>query len=399
MKSSKFRPEILAPAGDLERLKWAFLYGADACYIGGRDFSLRANAKNFSIEEIEEACKYAHERNKKVYVTVNIVFHNEDFNNVKEYLKELERIKIDAVIISEVFLIDIIKEVAPKLDIFISTQLSTLNVESVKYLENLGVKRIVLGRELSKEEIEEISNKTNVELEVFIHGAMCYAYSGRCVLSNYLTKRDSNRGGCSQVCRFNFKMDEIDSDVEFTMAPKDLSLIKYIKDIIDLKITSLKIEGRMRSLYYIATVVNTYKNAIDDYLDGTLSEEKLLNYEKILMACSNRDNAPQFFNKFPTHHEQYYLGREEKSNQDFLGIVTHYDEYNKEVHLIVKNYFKKGDIVEFFSPNDETIKFKIPLMYDLDGSEIDVARHPEETLKFKIDKKLEKNTIMRRPII
>lgn len=392
--------ELLAPAGDLERLKFSFLYGADACYIGGLDYSLRANAQNFSLDQIKEACLFAHKLNKKVYVTVNIIFHNEDTKNLEEYLKNLEICGVDAIIISDLFVAKLASEVAPNLKIHISTQTSTLNYEAVNFLKKLNVERVVLGREASREEIKEIIDKTKIEVECFIHGAMCASYSGRCVLSNYFTNRDANRGGCAQICRWCFPLydtndNEVLSDTKFTMSTKDLSMITNIKDMIDIGIASLKVEGRMRSNYYVATVINTYRNAIDDYYKNNLTDEKIKYYQKILNRCANRDNKEQFYNSFPTEQEQYYLGRNEVSNQDFLGIVIDYNEYNSEVTLSQRNYFKKGDVVEIFGPSIEPFTFTIPDIYDEEGNILEVANHPEQIIKFKIPKKVYQYDIMR----
>ena len=394
------RIELLSPAGNLEKLKIAFLYGADACYIGGRDFSLRANAKNFSIEEIKEACTYAHNLGKKVYVTVNIVFHNEDVNNLKEYLIKLEECKVDAIIVSDPLVIDVVKNNNINIPLHISTQISSLNYEDVLFWENIGCERVVLGREISKEEIKEIIDKTGIEIECFVHGAMCSSYSGRCVLSNYFTGRDANRGGCAQICRWTFPLydkdkNKIESDTEFTMSTKDLSLIKYIKDMIDIGITSLKVEGRMRSNYYIATVISTYREAIDTYYNNNLTEDKIEYYSNILNRVANRESIAQFFNKFPEVDGQYYLGRQEVSNQDFLGIVTDYDEETHTVTVTQKNYFKKGIKVEMFGPNIKTFSFEIPDIYDEEGNLLEVANHPEQTIKFKLDSKVYKDDIMR----
>lgn len=392
--------ELLAPAGDLERLKYSFLYGADACYIGGRDYSLRANAQNFSLEEIKQACTFAHKLNKKVYVTVNIIFHNEDTKNLEKYLKELENIGVDAIIISDLFIAKLASVIAPKLKIHISTQTSTLNYEAIEFFKKLNIERVVLGREASREEIKEIIDKTGIEVECFIHGAMCASYSGRCVLSNYFTNRDANRGGCAQICRWEFPLydangKEIISDTKFTMSTKDLSMITNIQDMIDVGVASLKVEGRMRSNYYVATVINTYRNAIDDYYQNKLTEEKLSYYQKILNRCANRDNKEQFYHSLPSEEEQYYLGRNEVSNQDFLGIVIAYDEYNNEVTLSQRNYFKKGDIVEMFGPNIEPFAFTIPDIYDEEGNILELANHPEQIIKFKIPKKVYQYDIMR----
>ena len=395
--------ELLAPAGNLEKLKFAYMYGADACYIGGRDFSLRANAKNFSIEEMEEAVNFAHKLDKKVYVTVNIAFHNKNEDKLLDYLKELERIKVDALIISDVLVIDLINKHKLNLKIHISTQSSTLNIETVKFWKSLGVERVVLARELSREEIKDIIDSTGMEVECFIHGAMCSSYSGRCVLSNYLTNRDANRGGCAQICRWEFPLYDsnlniIESDTKFTASSKDLMMIDYIKDMIEIGVSSLKVEGRMRSNYYVATVINTYRNMIDDYYNNTLSDDKISHYKKILERVANREAVPQFYNKLPGVDEQYYLGRNEVSNQDFLGIVEDYDEETKMVTITERNYFKTGDVVEIFGPNIETFSFIMPDIYNENNDKINIGRHPEEILKFKLDTKVYKGDMIRTKI-
>ena len=391
--------ELLAPAGSLDRLKIAYLYGADAVYIGGQNYSMRANAKNFSLDDIKEACTYAHKLGKKVYVTVNIVFHNEDFDGLIDYLKKLEEYQVDAIIASDMAIIDIIKDNNIKLPIHISTQMSNANYESIMYLKNEGVERVVLARESSKENTKEIIDKTGIEIECFLHGAMCSSYSGRCVLSNYFTGRDANRGGCAQVCRWCFDMEDgtnkIESDTQFTMSCKDLSLIRQLKEMIEIGITSLKVEGRMCSNYYIATVISTYREAIDHYYAGTLDDEKIEYYSKVLNRVANRESTSQFFDKFPSVDEQYFLGRQEVSNQDFLGLVLDYNKETKEVTLTQRNYFKKGDLVEVFGPNIKTFTFTVPDIYDEEGNLLEVARHPKQIIKFKLDQEVYKDDIMR----
>lgn len=395
--------ELLAPAGNLERLKIAYLYGADAVYIGGQNYSMRANAKNFSLDDIKEACTFAHSLGKKVYVTVNIVFHNEDFIGLVDYLKKLAEYQVDAIIASDMAIIDIIHDHNIKLPIHISTQMSNANYESVMFLKNEGVERVVLARESSKENTKEIIEKTGIEIECFLHGAMCSSYSGRCVLSNYFTNRDANRGGCAQICRWCFDLDDgttpIENDTQFTMSCKDLSLIKQLKEMIEIGITSLKVEGRMRSNYYIATVISTYREAIDHYYAGTLDDEKIEYYSKVLNRVANRESTSQFFDKFPSVDEQYFLGRQEVSNQDFLGLILDYNQATKEVTLTQRNYFKKGDVVEVFGPNIQTFTFTVPDIYDEEGNLLDVARHPKQIIKFKLDTKVYKDDIMRVKVI
>ena len=385
--------ELLAPAGDLERLKLAFHYGADACYLGGKDFSLRANAKNFSLEDLKEAAEYAHSLNKKVYVTVNIIFHNEDLDGLIKYLKELEKINIDAVIVSDLAVVNIINENNINLEVHLSTQASTLNSYAAKFWKDLGVTRIVLAREASREDIKAIKEKTGLDLEVFIHGAMCTSFSGRCVLSNYATNRDSNRGGCAQVCRWMFDIEG--SDNTFMMMPKDLCMAYYLKDLIEIGANSFKVEGRMRSVYYVASIIMTYRELIDKIYDNTLTKSDLEYAIAILNRTANRESAPQFFDKIPTYKEQYFNGREEQSNQDFLGIVKDYDEEKGIVTIEQRNYFKKGDIVEFIGPNLETFTYEVNNIYDEDDNIIDIVRHPKMVVKLPINIKLHKDDMMR----
>lgn len=384
--------EILSPAGDLERLKWALTYGADAVYIGGYNYSLRANANNFSIDEIKEAVTFAHNLNKKVYVTVNILFHNEDLKNLDDYLIELSNANVDAFIVSDMAVIKRINELKLKPELHISTQESSTNKYTIKFWENLGATRVVLGRECSKLDMIDIKENTNAELEVFIHGAMCTSYSGRCVLSNYVTKRDSNRGGCSQVCRFTFNMDD---NNDFQIASKDLSMIDYLEDLINIGVSSLKIEGRMRSMYYIATVVDSYKKVRDMVINNTLTEEKLNYYKKVLNRVSNRENRPQFFDKEPGVNEQYYTGREEASNQDFLGLIKKVDDL---VTIEQRNNFKIGDEIEVFGPNTAPQKFTLEYMVNEKMEETNVARHPREILYIKVPFKVNSGDILRVPI-
>lgn len=398
MKNRKI--ELLAPAGNLEKLKWAINYGADAVYIGGVNYSLRANAKNFTLKEIKEGVNYAHLKNAKVYVTVNIVFHNNDVIGLEEYLKDLDEIGVDAVIFSDPVVIDLVKKNDLKLELHLSTQASILNKDAAKYYIDKGVSRIVLARECSKKDIKDIIDSLGVEVECFIHGAMCTNISGRCVLSNYFTNRDANRGGCCQVCRFNFNLYDkdkcqISKEDNFSIAPKDLSLFDYIKDMIDINVSSLKLEGRMRSIYYISTIVSVYRKIIDMYCNNNIDVEYINKARKILYRCANRDVAPQFFNKFPAENEQYYGSRQEDSNQDFLGVVLEYDEDVKQAIIEQRNYFKPGDKVTIFGPNKDDYSFIITELYDEDKNIIDAARHPKQIVRINCSMKVEKNDLMR----
>ncbi len=385
--------EVLSPAGDLERLKWALMYGADAVYIGGYNYSLRANANNFSIQDITEGVAFAHSLGKKVYVTVNILFHNEDLEGLTEYLTTLSDIGVDAFIVSDLAVIKRIRELNLKPEIHISTQESSVNKFAVKFWESVGATRVVLARECSKIDILDIKNNTDAELEVFIHGAMCTSYSGRCVLSNYVTKRDSNRGGCSQVCRFIFKTKKYD---DFQIASKDLSMIDHIPELVDMGVSSLKIEGRMRSMYYIATVVNTYKNVVTLYKEGKLTNELTEYYKRVLNRLSNRENKSQFFTGDVNVSDQYYTGRKEVSNQDFLGVVLDYSDNVMKIEQ--RNNFKVGDTIEVFGPNTLTTKIKVDSIINEENESVSVASHPQEVLYVKVPFKVEKNDILRVPI-
>lgn len=374
--------ELLSPAGDLERLKVTLLYGADACYIGGYKYGLRANAINFSLEEIKEACDFAHNLGKKVYLTMNMVFHNEDYLEVKEYIKEVVERGIDAFILSELNLVGYIKKNYPHVEVHISTQNTNTNYLSVQFLKSLGVDRVVLAREVGFNDIEKIRKLVDIDLEVFIHGAMCTFYSGRCALSSYFTNRDANRGGCSQVCRFLFKDDK---DSFFSLATKDLNLIDYITKLIDLNVASLKVEGRMRSIYYLATVIGTYRKLIDKYYMNNLTIEDVKKFKTNLERVSNRDNSSQYMKNNIDYNDQYYLTeRSEKSNQDFLALVLSYDKDNKILHLKQRNLFSKGDKVVLFTPTNE-LSFIVNEIYDEKDNLIEVANQADSYVKIKLD--------------
>lgn len=388
-------PELLAPAGDFEKMKFAYLYGADAIYCGGQNFSLRANAKNFSLEELKEATEYAHSLNKKIYVTVNIVFHDDDLNGLEDYLKYLDSIHIDGIIASDITVIKACQEINLNLSVCLSTQASTLNSRAVRFWQKLGVTRVVLAREASREDLINIA-KTGIEIETFIHGAMCTSFSGKCVLSNYMTNRDSNRGGCAQVCRWEF---DTDNGVNLSIMPKDLNMVPFIKEQIDLGVASFKIEGRMRSIYYVSTVLLAYRRMIDAALNGTLTLEKENYYLKVLNRCANRESTPQFFDKLPGENEQYWNGRTEVSNQDFLGLVLDYDESTKMATLEVRNYFESGYETEFFGPNHETFSYIVNTIYDDNNEKINVCNHPKSIVKLPVDARLEKNDMMRLKMI
>ena len=384
--------ELLAPAGDLEKLRIAYLYGADAVYCSGKKFGLRANANNFSLEELEQAVFLAHQLNKKLYVTVNIIFHDDELNGLEDYLKFLDKIKVDAIIASDILVTRKCQKLGLSLEVHVSTQASILNSEAGLYYKKYGVTRLVLAREASLEDIKDIKEKTSLELECFVHGAMCTSFSGRCVLSNYCTNRDANRGGCAQICRWIFQYEN--QEQVFSMTPKDLNLIEYIDKMIGIGVNSFKVEGRMRGIYYVATVILVYRRIIDKILHKDLTEGEKNYYLAILNRCANRDSVPQFVDGLPRENEQYFLGREEFSNQD-LGIVISFEEQNNIVTLEERNYFKEGDVVEFFGPNHETYTYRIENMRNELDEVIEVANHPKMIIKLKVNFKLEKYDMMR----
>ena len=397
------KPELLAPAGDLERLKVALNYGADAVYFGGTMFGLRANAINFSIDDIIEGTNYAHKLNKKVYVTVNIVLHNKEIEGLLEYLKKLEEIGVDGIIVCDPYIVELAHQ-NTKLNICISTQESTLNYEAVKFWQKEGVKRIVLGREATKEDIIQIKKEVpDMEIECFIHGAMCASYSGRCVLSNYFTGRDANRGGCAQICRWTFDLlDEnkkiIKCPKKFTFQTKDLTMLKYIPEMIDIGIDSFKIEGRMRSIYYIASVVSTYRKVIDEYCNNKEKYEYNLEYEKTLSSVANRDSITQFFNGINNETLQYYNERKEISNQEFVAVVLDYNKETKLAKMEQRNNFKVNDKIEIFGPENKNVKLTVKEMYDENMQKITVAPHPQQIIYVKIDEEVYKNNLVRKLI-
>lgn len=390
--------ELLAPAGDLERLKIAVLYGADAVFIGGKEFSLRARASNFSLADIKEGCEFAHKHQAKVYVTMNIVPHNDDLAGLEDYLLSLVDCQVDAIIVASMHIAQMALKVAPSLEVHLSTQMSVANSAAVNYIHSLGISRIVLAREVSLAEIEKISKNTTAELEVFIHGGMCASYSGRCMLSNYMTNRDANRGGCAHSCRWNYTLmsnEQVINDENefFNMGSKDLMAIRQIPKMIDIGVKSLKIEGRMKSVYYIATVVRTYRKLIDDYYST-----KEIDYEFLLEEISkaeNRLSSTGFLLAPPTPNEQLYNMRSEVPTKEFVGYVLDYDEISQMALIEQRNYFSPNDELEFFGPKLNNTRYKIGKIYDEELNELEVARHPKQKLKIFVPFKLSKHDMVR----
>ena len=399
---NKQKVELLAPAGNLEKLKIAYLYGADAVYVGGKKFSLRARASNLSYDEIKEAALFANKLNKKLYITMNIVPHGSDFDELVSYLQFLESVNVTGIIVSSLYIADVCKKYAPKLELHLSTQASVSNHLAIKQYADFGFKRVVFARELDKTEIANIIKRINVEAEVFIHGGMCVSYSGRCMLSNYMTNRDANRGGCAHSCRWNYDLEDLNNqkinNKYFNMGAKDLNAFRDIFDLIDCGVSSLKIEGRMKSLFYIACIVRTYRRLIDDYYkyNGDISKVDFKYYENEILKAENRLTSVGFLRGKVTKKEQLYNVRSENPTKDFLGIVLDYDEDKNIVTLEQRNYFKVGDVVEFIGPNLDNYSFVIEKMTDEEGLELTIARHPLQIIKMNVPIKLEKNDMMRK---
>ncbi|NEU31590.1 U32 family peptidase [bacterium LRH843] len=402
------KPELLAPAGNLEKLKVAVHYGADAVFIGGREFGLRSNADNFSIDDMREGVQFANKYGAKVYVTTNIFAHNENMDGIEEYLRSLEAVGVTGIIVADPLIIETCKRVAPKVEVHLSTQQSLSNWLAVKFWKEEGLHRVVLAREVGLEEMLEMKNHVDIEIETFIHGAMCIAYSGRCVLSNHMTARDSNRGGCCQSCRWDYDLYETnedgtkalfqDGDAMYTMSPKDLNLVQSIPKLIEAGIDSLKVEGRMKSIHYIATVTSVYRKVIDAYCADPDHFQIDKAWLDELEKCANRDFAPQFFEGEPTFNEQMYGNHPKRTKYDFAGLVLSYDESTSVATLQQRNYFQLGDEIEFFGPEIGNFTQKVEKIWDEKGNELDAARHPLQIIRVKVDNPVYPKNMMRKEI-
>lgn len=401
--------ELLAPAGDLEKLKYALIYGADAVYVGGQIFGLRASAKNFSFEDMKKGVEFAHKRGKKIYVTLNIIPHNEDLKELPAYLKKLSEINVDAVILSDPGTLMYVKEYAPNLEIHLSTQANNTNYMSANFWYKQGVKRVVVARELSFEEIKEIKENIpkDMELEGFIHGAMCISYSGRCLLSNYMSSRDANRGQCAHPCRWNYYLVEEkrpgelipvteDEKGTYFFNSKDLCMIKYIPELVNSGLSSLKIEGRMKSIYYVANTVRVYRRAIDDY--NRSPEDFAFNPEwiKELSKASHREFTTGFYLNKPTEDDQLYSSSSYIREYDFIGVVLDYDKERGMALVEQRNRIFKGDYIEVIGPDYKGFEFQIERMLNDKDEHIDVAPHPQQKVKIYMDRPVEKYYILRR---
>lgn len=396
--------ELLAPAGNMEKLKMAILYGADAVYLAGEEFGLRTASDNFTFEEMKEGIDFVHEKGKKAYLTMNIIPHNDDMANVSKFIEKAVLTGIDAVIVSDPGMFTIIKSAVPELDIHISTQANITNTETVKFWHLAGATRVVLARELSINEIKEIRANIaeDMELEAFVHGAMCISYSGRCLLSNYMTGRDSNKGDCAQPCRWKYHLMEekrpgeyfpIQEDKRgtFIFNSKDLCMIRHIPELISSGISSLKIEGRVKSSFYVATVVKAYRDAINAYYNNQPYDEKW--FEEI-SKVSNRDFTTGFFFGKPGHDDHNYSTSSYIRNYDFVGIVKGYDKSKEMVVIEQRNRFQVGDTVEVMPPDGPVTEFVVNEMFDGEGNNITVAPHPQMEVRIPM-KPLPQHAILR----
>ena len=402
------KPELLAPAGTMEKLQMALAYGADAAYLGGAQFGLRAFGGNFTNEEIRAAVNLAHGVGKKIYVTVNVFPHNDDLVSLPDYLRFLADVEVDAVLVADLGVFMLAREVAPQLPVHISTQANNVNWRTVRAWQELGAERVVLARELSREEIREIRRHTDVEMELFVHGAMCISYSGRCLLSSYFTGRDANRGGCAQSCRWKYALVEesrpgecypIEEDARGTyiMNSKDLCLLPYLDEVVDSGIDSLKIEGRMKSVHYVTSVVKAYRMALDACLTDTsykVREEWLTELEKV----SHRSYTTGFFFGKTTEADQIYGSSSYEQTSDFVGLVRAYDEKTKIAAVEQRNNMKLGQEIEIFQPVGASFRQKLAEMWDTEGQEIAAAPHPQQIIRMRMAQPVEVNSILRRDV-
>lgn len=395
--------ELLAPAGDLERLKTAVRYGADAVYLGGKQFSLRSRASNFDLKEIKEGVDFANQYGAKVHVTVNIVPHDEDLKGIEAYLKQLEEIGVTAVIVASVSIMEIAKRVAPKLEVHVSTQQSSTNSAAVAFYEQIGADRVVLARECSMDQIEKIVQNSNVDIEAFIHGGMCVNYSGRCTLSNWMTLRDANRGGCAQSCRWKYHIYEkneviSDPDCLFSMSSKDLLAVQFVERMIRAGVASLKIEGRMKSAYYIATVVKTYRMLIDECMNspGGLSRERINYYCREFIKAENRPTGIGFLKGLPDESLHLYGVNGAGVTHDFLAYILDYDDADQMMKLEVRNRFEAGDCLEVFGPQINNQCFIAEKLLDKDGNEVPIANKPTEILYCRVPFPVHAHDMIRR---
>jgi putative protease len=401
------KPELLAPAGNLEKLKIAVAYGADAVYFGGQHFGLRAFSDNFTREEMIEGVQYAHDRNVQAYVTVNIFPHNEDLTGLPEYLYDLGEIGVDAIIFSDPGVYRIARQVIPHMALHVSTQANNVNWSSALFWQDLGVRRIVMARELSLAEIAEIKQHVQVEVETFVHGAMCISYSGRCLLSSYFTERDPNRGQCAHICRWRYALVEEnrpgqyfpiteDERGTYIMNAKDLCLVNHIPELVQAGIDSFKIEGRMKSIHYVATVIKIYREAIDRYWQNPQHFTPDPAWLAELNKISHRAYATGFYFGKPGPDEHIYGTSSYEQTHDFVGLVKEYRSVSKMAVIEQRNNMRKGDVLEIMGPGRANIVYEIKEMFDEDGLPIMVAPHAQQTVLMPVEYPLKPLDLLRR---
>ena len=401
--------ELLAPAGSLEKLKTAIMFGADAVYCGGLNFGLRAGADNFTVEELQEGIEFAHQRDKKVYMTLNMIPHNKELAQLPEYIEQIKELKLDALIISDPGVFSFVKKELPEMEIHISTQANNVNWASALFWAEQGAERIILARELSRDEIKEIAAKTEgkVELEYFVHGAMCISYSGRCLLSNYFVGRDANKGDCAQSCRWQYHLVEEKRPGEyypieendqgtFIMNSRDLNLAAEIPELIELGVSSLKIEGRMKSVHYAATVVNTYRQLIDQYYQDPENFEADPELLAELRKISHRDYTKGFYYGKPGAEGQRYESSSYLRTYDFMGVVKEYDSENKEALVEVRNKIFKGDQLEIVAPGRKTFTITAAYLLNEQKEKIEAAPHPKQLIRIPLAAEVPTGSLLRR---
>ena len=401
--------ELLAPAGDLEKLKIAVEYGADAVYFGGEMFSLRAGAGNLTIPEIEEGVEYAHSKGAKCHMAMNIFAHNEDIEPLRRYLESIRHIPIDAFIVSDPGVITVLKDVIPDAELHISTQANMTNYVTANFWYNMGVKRLVLARELTLGEIREIRQRIpeDMDLESFVHGAMCISYSGRCLLSNYMIDRDANRGMCAHPCRWKYKLVEEkrpgeyypveeDNRGTYIMNSKDLCMLEHLPDLIDAGVSSFKIEGRMKSVFYVATVVSAYRKAIDSYMADPENYSFDYSWYNEMLKASHREFTTGFYYDKPTNEDQNYQTSAYTREYSFTGKVLSYDTDSSIAVVEQRNKMNLGDTIEVFGPDIDYFELKLTVLLDEDDNPIESAPHPQQILHIKMNKPVKPNYILRK---
>lgn len=408
------KPELLAPAGDLEKLKIAVLYGADAVYIGGEAYGLRAKAKNFDLDTMAEGIRFAHEHGAKVYITANIFAHNADFEGMAEYFKAVEKIGADALIISDLGVFSIAKEAVPNMEIHVSTQANNTNYMSASMWYKLGAKRVVIARELSFQEVKQIRENIpeDMDIEAFVHGAMCISYSGRCLLSNYLSGRDANKGACSHPCRWKYHLVEETRPGEYMPIEenergtyiynsKDLCMIEHIPDILESGIMSLKIEGRMKTPFYVGTVVKAYRQAIDDYMTSPdLYRQKLPQYLEEVSKASHRDYTEGFYYEKPDGNQQIYNSNTYIRGFDFVGMVQEDSDPQTGIAIVEqRNKFSVGDTIEVLPAKGNAFTMKVSKIWDKEGVAVESAPHPQQILQILFDKPVKKYDMLRKNVL